>query len=101
MVRSAVASASASQPPNTPVGVGCIGNDREFREILQNIGQRGDLNGKARESLVSLGRLLAFAVQGAQSSGRKTGSARLKTVGRDIASLSDFTFFQVRQRVNN
>jgi magnesium transporter len=66
---------------------------RDFHKVLSRLGRAGDLASKVRESLVSLGRLLAFAVQGAQSSGRKAGSARLKTVGRDIASLSDYASF--------
>jgi magnesium transporter len=67
---------------------------REFREILQNIGQRGDLNGKARESLVSLGRVLAFLTQGlAAGQQPKELRGRLKTLGRDISSLTDHASF--------
>ena len=67
---------------------------REFREILQNIGQRGDLNGKARESLVSLGRVLTFLLQGlADKQQPKELRGRLKTLGRDIGSLTDHASF--------
>jgi magnesium transporter len=66
---------------------------RDFQKVLSRLGRGGDLASKVRESLVSLGRLLAFAIQGTQARGRKTGSARLKTVGRDIASLSDYAAF--------
>jgi magnesium transporter len=70
------------------------GPAREFREILRNIGQRGDLNGKARESLVSLGRLLTFLTQGllaAQAS--RDLRSRLKTMSRDLSSLTDHSSF--------
>jgi magnesium transporter len=66
---------------------------RDFQKILSRLGRAGDLASKVRESLVSLGRLLAFAIQGTQARGRKTGSARLKTIGRDVASLSDYAAF--------
>jgi magnesium transporter len=66
---------------------------RDFQKLVSRLGRAGDLASKVRESLVSLGRLLAFAVQGTQSSGRKAGSSRLKTVGRDVASLSDYASF--------
>ncbi|HZW60235.1 MAG TPA: magnesium/cobalt transporter CorA [Woeseiaceae bacterium] len=67
---------------------------RELREILRNIGQRGDLNGKARESLVSLGRLLTFLTQGlARESASRELRSRLKTLNRDLASLTDHSSF--------
>ena len=66
---------------------------RNFQKLLSRLGRAGDLASKVRESLVSLSRLLAFAVQGIQSSGRKGGGSRLKTVGRDVASLSDYASF--------
>ena len=70
------------------------GRGREFREILQNIGRHGDLNGKARESLVSLGRVLTFLTQGISASQHpKDLRGRLKTLGRDITSLTDHSSF--------
>ncbi|HEX5796386.1 MAG TPA: magnesium transporter CorA family protein [Geminicoccaceae bacterium] len=66
---------------------------RDFQQLLSRLGRAGDLASKVRESLVSIGRLLAFAIQGAQSGGRKTGGSRLKTIGRDVASLSDHASF--------
>jgi magnesium transporter len=72
---------------------------RDFQAFLHRLGRAGDLASKARESLVSLGRLLAFAIQGTQSRGRKSGISRLKTVGRDVASLSDHASF-LNNKVN-
>ena len=72
---------------------------RDFQNLITRIGRAGDLTSKARESLVSIGRLLAFAIQGSQARGRKGGGARLKTIGRDIASLSDHASF-LNNKVN-
>lgn len=70
------------------------GPGREFREILQNIGKRADLNGKARESLVSLGRIRTFLGQGLVTRENNKGlRSRLKTLGRDINSLTDHASF--------
>jgi magnesium transporter len=72
---------------------------RDFQKLIARIGRAGDLTSKARESLVSIGRLLAFAIQGNQARGRKTTGSRLKTIGRDIASLSDHASF-LNNKVN-
>jgi magnesium transporter len=72
---------------------------RDFQKLITRIGRAGDLTSKARESLVSLGRLLAFAIQGSQARGRKGIGARLKTIGRDIVSLSDHASF-LNNKVN-
>ncbi len=45
---------------------------RDFQKLITRIGRAGDLTSKARESLVSIGRLLAFAIQASQARGRKT-----------------------------
>jgi magnesium transporter len=72
---------------------------RDFQKLLTRLGRADDLASKARESLVSIGRLLAFAIQGLHSGGRKAGGSRLKTVGRDVASLSDHASF-LNNKVN-
>ena len=48
---------------------------RDFRKILERLGQNGELISKARESLVSLGRLLTF-VQQSTVGAHVPGSAR-------------------------
>ncbi len=63
---------------------------RDYGDILSRIGRSGDLVAKARESLLSLSRLVAFAsfnLGGGKD--HKTTPALLKTVSRDIASLTD------------
>ena len=72
---------------------------RDFQKLIARIGRAGDLATKARESLVSIGRLLAFAIQASQARGRKGSGSRLKTVGRDVASLSDHASF-LNQKIN-
>jgi magnesium transporter len=66
------------------------GNAKRYSQILIAIGRKGDLTSKVRESLVSIGRLVAFlsaVVEGAKWS--KDMREQLKTMQRDVASLSD------------
>ena len=66
------------------------GNSKRYSQILAAIGRKGDLTSKVRESLVSIGRLVAFmsaAVEGVKWS--KDMREQLKTMQRDIHSLSD------------
>jgi len=71
-----------------------------FHEILKKIGQKGDLNGKARESLVSLGRIVAHLAEPAENEKRPRDLRnRIKTLGRDVSSLSDHASF-VSNKVN-
>ena len=54
------------------------------------IGRKGDLTSKVRESLVSIGRLVTFVT--AEADGVKWSKemrAQLKTMQRDVASLTD------------
>jgi magnesium transporter len=66
-----------------------------YQYELQQIGQGGELVSKARETLVSLTRLLGFLQQSAN--GRVTPEARssLRTVSRDVVALSDHATFLV------
>jgi magnesium transporter len=69
----------------------------DYRELLQRIGEEGDFNSKLRESLVSLLRLAAFMSSVLDSSSAIKPSrevkAHLKTVQRDIQSLTDHSTF--------
>lgn len=72
----------------------------DFRAVLHRLGRAGDLDSKARESLVSLGRLLAFLAQELET--RKAGKearARVATMIRDAQSLGDHASF-VSNKVN-
>jgi len=62
----------------------------EYKEILTIIGRKGDLTSKVRESLVSIGRLVLFLANEADGMRwAKDTRAQLKTMQRDVASLSD------------
>ena len=66
----------------------------DFQDILQRIGRKGDLNSKARESLVSIGRLVTFAAQrfDARKATKET-KAQVETLIRDVHSLTDHASF--------
>jgi magnesium transporter len=63
---------------------------RNYRNILKAIGRRGDLTSKVRESLVSIGRLLLYLANEADSmKWAKDTRAQLRGMQRDVQSLSD------------
>src|SRR5437016_1137408 len=68
-----------------------------FEELLQRIGEEGDFTSKMRESLVSIGRLCAFMTavmdQTKQTRDMRDTRGRLKTLQRDIISLTDHASF--------
>ncbi|MCU0758081.1 MAG: magnesium transporter CorA family protein [Steroidobacteraceae bacterium] len=66
---------------------------RDFREILERVGQNGDLAGKARETLASLGRLLVFAQQATTVSFSPDVRGRLRTISRDVTQMADHATF--------
>ena len=66
------------------------GHTKRYSQILIAIGRKGDLTSKVRESLVSIGRLVAFlsaVVEGVKWS--KDMREQLKTMQRDVHSLTD------------
>lgn len=66
------------------------GHAKRYSEILITIGRKGDLTSKVRESLVSIGRVVTFVT--AEADGVKWSKemrAQLKTMQRDVASLTD------------
>jgi magnesium transporter len=65
----------------------------DFRIELEQIGQGGELVSKARESLVSLSRVLAFLQQSANAKLPEDSRASLRTVSRDVVALSDHASF--------
>jgi magnesium transporter len=88
---SAVAAADAKPSRRKP---------RNYQSVLEQIGRKGDLLSKVRESLISFQRLLAFAAEIAAS--RKPGKeydGRIRTLSRDVQSLSDHTGF-LTQKIN-
>jgi magnesium transporter len=65
----------------------------DFRQIMGRVGSNGDVTSKARESLVSLGRLLAFVQQSTAIPLAQDQRARYRTLSRDVLSLSDHASF--------
>jgi magnesium transporter len=66
------------------------GHAKQYSQILISIGRKGDLTSKVRESLVSIGRVVAFlsaVVEGVKWS--KDMREQLKTMQRDVGSLTD------------
>src|SRR5882757_7019672 len=66
------------------------GHAKQYSQILIQIGRKGDLTSKVRESLVSIGRVVAFmsaVMEGIKWS--KDMREQLKTMQRDVGSLTD------------
>jgi magnesium transporter len=64
-----------------------------FNQILGRVGSSGDVISKARESFVSLGRLLAFLQQSTVVPLPQEQRTRCRTISRDVLSLSDHASF--------
>src|SRR5712691_4366078 len=70
---------------------GVMSRGQRFKEILRNIGRRGDHTSKVRESLVSIGRLLLYIAAEADTMKKwaKDQRAALKGMQRDVQSLAE------------
>jgi magnesium transporter len=65
-------------------------HSRSLNELLKTIGRKGDLTSKVRESLVSIGRVLLYLVNEADSMRwAKEPRAQLRGMQRDVHALSD------------
>jgi magnesium transporter len=65
---------------------------RDFRRLMEDIGQSGELIAKARESLASLARLLAFVQQSSANMPPEVRE-RLRTLSKDVVAMSDHAGF--------
>lgn len=65
----------------------------ELEEMLRQVGISGDLLSKARESMLSISRLLAFIVQTPYFKSGSEEAARVQTLLRDIQALNDHASF--------
>jgi magnesium transporter len=67
-----------------------IDQARSHQEVLKTIGRKGDLTSKVRESLVSIGRVLLYLANEADSMRwAKDTRSQLRGMQRDVQSLSD------------
>jgi magnesium transporter len=64
-----------------------------LRNMIERIGFNGELNSKARESLVSLGRLLMFVQQTGDAEMSAEQRNRFRSISRDVTALSDYASF--------
>ena len=67
------------------------GASDDFEALLRQLGHAGDLSTKAKESLLGLNRLALFL--STQSRLKKDGKTRLKSLVRDIASITEHSNF--------
>ncbi len=70
---------------------------KNLEELMGKVGEEGDFNSRMRESLVSIGRLVAY-VQAVMDQNRQTkdmreNRGRVKVLQRDIQSLADHASF--------
>lgn len=70
---------------------------KNLEELLGKVGEEGDFNSKMRESLVSIGRMVAFMQvlmdQAKQTKEMRENRGRIKILQRDIQSLADHASF--------
>jgi magnesium transporter len=70
---------------------------KNLEELLNKVGEEGDFNSRMRESLVSIGRMVAYMQaivdQLKQSRDLKENRQRIKVLQRDIVSLTDHATF--------
>jgi magnesium transporter len=66
---------------------------RNLRSMIERIGFGGDLNSKARESLLSLGRLLMYLQQATVPDMTNEQRQRFRSISRDVVSLADHASF--------
>jgi magnesium transporter len=66
---------------------------RDYQKLLLRLGNHNDLTSKARESLISLGRMLAFLSQAIEVKATKDMKGHIKVMTRDVQSLADHTTY--------
>jgi len=66
---------------------------RDLRALVERIGFNGELNSKARESLVSLSRMLVFVQQSTTVPLSAELRSRLRSISADASALSDHSSF--------
>jgi len=67
-------------------------SQRDFRKVLERIGESGELISKMRESLGSLARLLAFVQQSTITMPQDVRT-RMRTLSKDVFAMSDHASF--------
>lgn len=65
----------------------------DFQRVLRSLGRRQDLSGKIRDSLLSIGRMLAFLQAAFDRKENKDVLVHIKTLMRDVQSLQDHSSY--------
>lgn len=65
----------------------------DYEEVLRTIGLAEGLTSRTRESLVSIGRVVSFLSRPSEAKPNKGLARSLKTLSRDVLSLSDHSSF--------
>ena len=73
--------------------------DQDLRAILNSVGECGDALGNLRDSVVGIGRIVAYAQQIGELWVPDTLKGRIQTLRQDIASLNDYDQ-QLSNKVN-
>jgi magnesium transporter len=66
---------------------------KDFHNVLRQLGRANDLNGKMRESLLTISRMLSFLNQTAETAPGSEVRGHINTLTRDIQSLQDHSSF--------
>lgn len=70
---------------------------RDLEVTLRTIGRGGDLQSKARDTIMGLRRIVAFLPAEEGLLGVKEARTRIKTISRDLQSLSEYADFQANK----
>ncbi len=65
----------------------------DYQQLMQKIGADGDLNTKARESLMTFNRLVSFLTQSVSARIKREEQMNLASLSKDIIALSDHATF--------
>jgi magnesium transporter len=68
-------------------------SSRDLEAMLRSIGRGGDLQSKSRDTILGLRRLAAYLTASSDLLGGKEASGRVKTITRDLQSLSEYADF--------
>jgi magnesium transporter len=69
------------------------GKKRDYQKILEQIGREGDLVSKTRESLVTINRMVGYALQSKTAKIKGETHSKLDSLLRDVIALSDHANF--------
>ena len=81
-------------------GSGRPGGERDLQAVLKTLARNDDLASTARESLLSVSRVVSFlgaVIDGWPKKEAKDLKARLKTISRDIVSLAEHAGFETNK----